>query len=132
MARIINLSEAASIAIHGIVLIAKSNTMINVQVVAEKTGSSKHHVAKVLQRLVKDGYLYSHRGPTGGFSLHKAPSEISFLDVYEAIEGKVTITDCPLEHPICPFDKCLFNNVTKKLTTDFIEYMSNEMLDKYI
>lgn len=132
MARIINFSEAASIAVHGMVLIAKSNTMINVQIIAENTSSSKHHVAKVMQRLVKDGYLHSHRGPTGGFSLRKPANEISLLNIYEAIEGKVSVTECPLEHPVCPFDKCLFNNVTKKMTVDFIDYMSNEMLDQYL
>ena len=36
MSRIINISEAASIALHGIILIAKSNKMINAIQIAEK------------------------------------------------------------------------------------------------
>ena len=67
MAKIFSLSEAASIAIHSMVLIARSDKMMNVVKIAERTGSSKHHVAKVLQRLVKEDYLSSVRGPHGGF-----------------------------------------------------------------
>ncbi|MBN2174945.1 MAG: Rrf2 family transcriptional regulator [Bacteroidales bacterium] len=132
MAHIVNFSEAAFIALHGMVIVAKSNEMVNVVKIAETLNSSKHHVAKVMQRLVKDGYLHSHRGPTGGFTIRKAAGEISLLDLYESIEGKIEIGDCPLDHPICPFDRCIFNNVTRKLTVEFVEYMRNETLDKYI
>ncbi|MCD4664541.1 MAG: Rrf2 family transcriptional regulator [Bacteroidales bacterium] len=132
MAHVINFSEAAFIALHGMVLVAKSKELINVVQIADRLNSSKHHVAKIMQRLVKDGYLYSHRGPTGGFTLKRSSEKISFLDIYETIEGKIEIGDCPLDHPICPFDKCIFNNITKRMTTEFVEYMRNETLDKYL
>lgn len=81
MSRIISLSEASSIAIHSMVLIAASNENLNVLKIAERTGASKHHVAKILQRLVKEGYLGSNRGPSGGFFLKRAADEITLLDV---------------------------------------------------
>ena len=132
MAHVINFSEAAFIALHGMVLVAKSDKLTNVIEISESLNSSKHHVAKVMQRLVKQGYLFSHRGPTGGFTLRKKPKDITLLEIYEAIEGKIEIGHCPLDHPICPFDKCIFNNVTKKMTEEFVDYMKNETLDQYI
>jgi len=132
MAKIVTLSEAASIALHSIILIARSDTSINVIQIAEMTESSKHHVAKVLQRLVKENFLSSYRGPSGGFSLKKKPEEITFLDIYEAIEGKLEITVCPLEKQVCPFDRCLMNNVTNKMTADFKSYLQNQTVDKYL
>lgn len=57
MSKIFTLSEAGSIAIHSMVLIARSNDSLNVIKIAELTGSSKHHVAKVLQRLAKEDFL---------------------------------------------------------------------------
>jgi len=132
MAHVIQFSEAAFIALHGMVIVAKSDKMVNVVQIADNLNSSKHHVAKVMQRLVKDGFLYSHRGPTGGFTLKKDPKEISLLALYESIEGKIDIGDCPLDNPICPFDRCIFNNVTRKLTQDFVSYMEAETLDKYV
>ena len=63
MAKIVSYSEAASIGMHGMVLVARAGETINVQKIADITGSSRHHVAKVMQRLVKEGFLSSNRGP---------------------------------------------------------------------
>lgn len=132
MAKIFSLSEAASIAIHSMVLIARSEKMMNVVKIAERTGSSKHHVAKVLQRLVKEDYLSSVRGPHGGFKLLKAPGDITLLEIYETIEGHLNISECPMENPICPFEKCILGNVVSDMTAKFREYLSENTLDKYI
>ena len=132
MSRILSLSEAASIAVHGMILVARSDKLVNVNQIAELTSSSRHHVAKVFQRLVKENFIFSNRGPSGGFSLKKKPEEITFLDIYEAIEGKIEITKCPLDKPICPFNKCIFKNVIKDLTLEFRDYMEKQTLDKYL
>ena len=134
MAHVIQFSEAAFIALHGMVIVAKAKEgeLVNVIQISDRLNSSKHHVAKVMQRMVKDGYLNSHRGPSGGFSLKMAAEDIKLLDLYESIEGKIEINDCPLDHPVCKFDKCIFNNVTKKLTEEFVEYMDNQTLVDFI
>jgi Rrf2 family protein len=132
MSRIIALSEAASIAIHSFVLIARSEEMLNVNKISEATGSSKHHVAKVLQRLVKVGYLTSTRGPSGGFLMRQEPNEITLLNIYEAIEGKIEITECPMDHPVCPFDKCLMGNVVKKLTAEFRDHLASQTIEEFL
>jgi DNA-binding IscR family transcriptional regulator len=61
MSKIVSLSEASSIAIHGIILIARSSVSLNVIQIADATGTSKHHVAKVMQRLVKENFISSQR-----------------------------------------------------------------------
>ncbi|MCX7861773.1 MAG: Rrf2 family transcriptional regulator [Bacteroidales bacterium] len=132
MGKVVTLTEAASIALHGMIIIARSKHLVNVQEIAELTGTSRHHVAKIFQRLVKAGYLYSQRGPTGGFVLRKKPEEITFLDLYEAIEGTLELTPCPLDKPICNFDRCIMNNVTLQMTKDFKEYLKSQTLDMYI
>jgi Rrf2 family protein len=111
---------------------SKSKEFVNVIEIADRLKSSRHHVAKVMQRLVKDGYLNSFRGPTGGFTLKIPPEKITLLEIFESIEGKIVIGTCPLDHPVCPFDKCIFNNVTRKMTQDFVDYLKNELLINYI
>jgi len=132
MAKVVNISEAASIALHGMILIARSKELINVNVIADATKTSKHHVAKILQHLVKEGFLDSHRGPSGGFILKKDIKKINFLDIYEAIEGKIETNKCPLDKQICPFDKCIMNNTTRKLSDEFKKYLKAQTLDKYL
>ncbi|PLW93037.1 MAG: Rrf2 family transcriptional regulator, partial [Marinilabiliales bacterium] len=44
MSKPIQISEAAFIGIHAMVLIAGSNEYLNVNIIAEKTGASKNHI----------------------------------------------------------------------------------------
>ncbi|MFA8449936.1 MAG: Rrf2 family transcriptional regulator [Bacteroidales bacterium] len=132
MAKIFTLSEAASIALHGMILVARSKEMMNVTHIAEKTGSSRHHVAKVFQRLVKENIVNSLRGPSGGFFLKKNASEVTLLEIYEAIEGKIEINACPLDKQICPFEKCIMNNITSKMTLQYKEYLASQTLESFL
>ena len=132
MANVFSLSEAASIALHGIILIAKEKEGLNVIKISERTDTSKHHVAKVMQRLVKAGFLTSQRGPSGGFLLKKDPKNITFLEIYENIEGPIEVSDCPMDKQICPFDKCIIDNVTNKMTIEFRNFLSKQTIDKYL
>jgi Rrf2 family protein len=132
MSKLFSLSDASSIAIHAIVMVAKSEIPLNVIQIADATSTSKHHVAKVMQRLVKDGFISSQRGPTGGFMLKKTASDITFLDVYESIEGKIEIHKCMFEIPVCPMDKCIMNNITQKMSEEFVQYLKSQNLANYV
>ncbi len=45
---------------------------------------------QILRSLVTHGILRSTRGVDGGYSLVRSPSEVSLLEVIEAIEGPLT------------------------------------------
>ena len=132
MSKIFAMSEAASIAIHGMVLIARAESGINAVKIAEFTGFSKNHISKVFQRLVKNDLLKSVRGPAGGFTLKKSPAEITLLNIYESIEGTMDISDCPFENEVCHFDQCLMNNVVNKLAIEFRNFLNKQTLKSYI
>ncbi|OFX45375.1 MAG: hypothetical protein A2046_06590 [Bacteroidetes bacterium GWA2_30_7] len=131
MSSAFKLSEAVSIAIHSMMLIAQSTNMMNVIQVSKRLDASKHHVAKILQRLVKDDFLNSIRGPKGGFILKKKASEITLYDIYKSIEGELSPEYCVFETKICPFDKCIMGVSGNKFTTEFVNYLKSETLDKY-
>jgi len=133
MSSIVKFSEAASIAVHGTILIAKSENFLNVTKIADLLGGSRHHVAKIMQRLAKDGYIRSMRGPTGGFVMVKKPEKVTFLDLFESIEGKVKIDEGPLHlQEIIGKDKNFHNTILPKMTKDFIEYMEKQYVGDYI
>ncbi|MHC1707382.1 MAG: Rrf2 family transcriptional regulator [Bacteroidales bacterium] len=131
MGRIVNFSEAVSIGIHSMVLIARAPESLNVIKISEATGTSRHHVAKVLQRLVKDNFLVSSRGPNGGFMLKKPPEMITLLEIYESIDGEITIELCPMDNSICPFDKCLMGNLIANVTKEIRDYLQRQRLSDY-
>lgn len=132
MSKLFTLSDASSIAIHAMVMVARSNAPLNVLQIADATKTSKHHVAKVMQRLVKDGFIGSQRGPTGGFKLKRPAEEISFLEIYESIEGKVEIHTCMFKTPVCPMDTCIMNGITTKMSQEFVQYLKTQNLAMYI
>ncbi len=96
---IVRFSEAASIALHAMIVLAADSSreggrLLTVREIAEGLPVSEHHLARVLQRLAKAGLVASVRGPAGGFSLRGDAARITLLDVYEAVEGRLTVPTC--------------------------------------
>lgn len=55
---------------------------------------SYHHVAKVAQALVHEGFLTSRRGRSGGVELARAPEEIIVGQVVRTLERGMRLADC--------------------------------------
>ncbi len=53
-----------------------------------------HFLSKILQHLTHAGFIKSHRGAAGGYSLEKDPAQISLREIIEAIEGSIDISQC--------------------------------------
>lgn len=51
-------------------------------------------LAKILKTLVDQGLVRSTRGPHGGYALGQPASNISFLQVIEAVEGPIALNVC--------------------------------------
>lgn len=123
MSSLVNISEGSSLALHGMAIVAiKSPERVNVKSLARVLDASEAHLAKIFQRLTKAGFVSSVRGPAGGFVLAKEASEISLLDIYEAIEGTVNLHYCPLGKDKCQFTHCIFgkklNDASEKIYSD--------------
>jgi Rrf2 family iron-sulfur cluster assembly transcriptional regulator len=61
--------------------------------IAELEGLSVEYVSKFMLLLKKAGLVQTVRGINGGFSLAKAPSEISLKEVFDALGGKRRVPD---------------------------------------
>lgn len=51
-------------------------------------------VSKLLKELARARVLTSHRGVNGGYTLARAPEDISVLEIVGALEGPVALTSC--------------------------------------
>ncbi len=51
-------------------------------------------VSKILKALSNGGLLVSHRGVKGGYSLARAPQEISVGQIITVLEGPIGVTEC--------------------------------------
>ncbi len=112
MGHALRISEAASIALHTMVALARRpEETTSARAIAGRLGVSQAHLSKVLQRLARAGLLDSTRGPGGGFRLSTTAADCTLLDVYEAVEGTLEAPECLLRRPICDGESCLLGGL---------------------
>ena len=51
-------------------------------------------LSKILTVLTRAGFLVSQRGARGGYSLAKRPEDVTVVEVIDALEGPVALTEC--------------------------------------
>lgn len=125
---IFQISEAFSLALHGMGLLAKRGRRTSVKEIARVMGVSEAHLAKVFQRLAKSGLVASMRGPKGGFVLAKPAEQITLYDIYKVVEGELAQQYCLLTKDYCPFGECLLGGVVQTLTEEFSSYLRGKTL----
>lgn len=73
-------------------------------------------LAKVLQKLAKNGFLRSEHGTNGGYRLAREASRINTLEIIRAIDGPVILTGCFTEHGACDqSDRCNVREPLRKI-----------------
>lgn len=129
MSSTLRISEAASLALHSMVLLAaKPDRPLTTHEVAGELRVSEAHLSKVFQRLSRAGLVTSTRGPGGGFVLAKAADTISLLEVYETIDGPLTGQDCLLGDPTCQGKTCLLGGLVKAVNEQMRNYLTTTRL----
>jgi len=64
-------------------------------------------VSKLLKELLQGGLLVSHRGIKGGYSLARAPREISVAEIIAVLEGPIALTECSTDiSGLCDLEPC--------------------------
>ena len=74
---------------------------VSSRVLADQGDVSYPLACKLMQKLNAAGLVQSQMGSKGGFSLGKAPSEITLLDVVEVIQGRISVNSCLLDVDAC-------------------------------
>jgi len=116
MGDILKISDAAALALHTVTMLADGGKekSLSTKEIAAKLKASEAHLSKVLQRLAKAGLVSSIRGPKGGFRLEKDAKDITLLDVYEAIDGRLSVTRCLFGEPVCGQRGCILGNAMEE------------------
>lgn len=53
-----------------------------------------HFLSKIMKQLAGGGFVQSYMGTRGGFTLKRAPGEISLKEIYECLEGPLLLMEC--------------------------------------
>ncbi len=90
------LSQTAEYALRAMAWLAMApeSKPVRAADLARATGIPTYYVSKVLRRLVLADLLESQKGQGGGFSLSRAPREISFINILSAVDAFPTQGRC--------------------------------------
>lgn len=93
-------SQTVEYALRAIVFLAgkpfESALPQNSEQIATTTKVPHAYLSKVLKQLTEAGLIHSRRGVNGGFVLARDPSELTILEVVNAVDPIQRIKKCPL------------------------------------
>jgi Rrf2 family protein len=125
----LRISDAASLALHSMALLASDSGRLHpARKVAETLCVSEAHLAKVMQRLSKQGLVESVRGPGGGFRLAECVEEATLLEILEAIDGPFEPSGCLLGRVLCGGRRCIMGELLRTVNDTVHEYLAGTRL----
>ncbi len=97
------INQASAYALHALMFMVRHATRLPItsKEIARTEGMPEGYLAKVLQQLVRTGFIRSVRGRERGYLFARPPEEISLLELFEVMEGQPLFDDCPLRHCAC-------------------------------
>jgi Rrf2 family protein len=101
--------------------------------IATGTHTPPDYISKVLQLLAKAGLVRSQRGLGGGFQFSGDPTQVTVLDVINAVDPVERIHTCPLgleAHGVnlCPLH-CGMNEVVEQMEARFAKTKLTDLLN---
>ena len=103
MLRVTKLSDYATLVLT--VLAARPGDVLSAPDLAEHAGLETPTVAKVLKPLAQAGLVEGFRGANGGYRLARDPAAISLVEIVEAMEGPLGMTECSLHDGHCGIEQ---------------------------
>lgn len=101
--------------------------------IAEFYQISRDHLAKVIQSLVRTGYIRSIRGIGGGIELRQKPHSIRVGQVIVDFEGNMNLLECVSAENICVIQRgCALRKVLAKAETIQMEYLMSVKLSDVV
>ena len=96
MQHVLRISRKIDYGLRAMIYLASlpEDAVVPFREVARQMDIPEDFLAKILKTLVDTGLVRSTRGPHGGYALARKSSEVSFLDVIEAVEGPVALNTC--------------------------------------
>ena len=77
------------------------NTPVPLRDIADRQQISLSYLEHLISPLVAGGIVHSTKGPGGGISLTRKPSDITLSEVIQLLEGSIAPVDCVDNPDIC-------------------------------
>lgn len=109
----------------------KTSFVANTRNIAEIYNIPRELLAKILQKLAREGIIHSQNGPKGGYTLLKEPGEVTLGDVIRAIEGPIQIVRCTEGGTTClQTEQCTIQSPLRKIERQIVDFLDSITIDK--
>ena len=102
MLRVTKLTDYATVVLT--VLAAQSDAVLSASELAERAGLETPTVSKLLKPLAQAGLVEGFRGANGGYRLAREAAGISLIEIVEAMEGPLGMTECSIHGGNCTIE----------------------------
>lgn len=103
MLRVTKLTDYATVVMT--VLAHYPDAVLSASELAERAGLETTTVAKVLKPLAQAGLVEGFRGANGGYRLARPADAIGLLEIVEAMEGPLGMTECSVHTGNCGIEQ---------------------------
>ena len=129
-------SKTFGYALRGILYIAllhDEKPRIQAEEVAVKLGVPKPFMCKILKMLVKENFLYSVKGPQGGFSINPKALERPLIELVALTDGLNTFTNCILRMDKCnPENPCPMHQQFEHIKNNLQQLLQNTTIQQLL
>jgi Rrf2 family protein len=69
--------------------------------ISESQGISLKYLEQVMTPLRVSGYVKTHKGSRGGYTLSRPPDQINLFEIVQCVEGPLSVVDCLEDPELC-------------------------------
>jgi Rrf2 family protein len=121
------ITRQADYAVRAIMYLAQLNpgTRASTAQIAREQQIPLTFLAKIVSQLSAAGIVRATRGAHGGVTLARGADEITLLDIVEAIDGPIMLSECTLNPTTCSMsDQCVVRVVWCESRADLVKRLS--------
>ena len=102
--------------------LAEHDDVVDANSLSVATSVTIRFTLKILNKLVKNGFVSSYKGSHGGYKLKRPTDEITLKDVIELIDGPIVIARCLETSESCSLNKdktaCTYHHIFSTISLD--------------
>lgn len=112
----LKLSKKVDYALMALMHLAQEDGSSSTREIAAGYGLPQDLLAKILQKLTREGLVVSHQGTKGGYRLARPADTITVVQVIEGVEGPLSLTQCFTDLGTCDqIDTCNIKSPLQRL-----------------
>lgn len=109
------------------------NGLVLLKDIAERQEISEKYLGHLIAPLKAVGLINSSRGAHGGYTLAKAPQDITLAEVVQAVEGNLSVVECVSSPEVCSrVEVCVTRDIWSRLSEKITEVLDSTTLQDMV